>query len=209
MILSERINKFGMPLMEDERDPVKSFLPEKLVMIDCEMNGVVAKRDDLLQIAMCKLRLDGIQYVEDGEPLVIYIKNDGQPKNDFHKKYLSDIFKKCNESDVTYADAKKLIIEWLGDYSGSVVTGDAIQSDMFFLIEKSVVDVGDIVDGNPVSGTFHYEMFDINPIKCICRHKLGQKESKEELGLDPGIHDALVDCRNQTKELNYFIAMLV
>jgi oligoribonuclease (3'-5' exoribonuclease) len=208
-MFSGSVSKFGIPLMEDERDPVKVFLPEKLAMIDCEMDGVVAKRDDILQIAICKLKLDGNSYSQDGEPLVIYVHNGGQPKNDFHKKYLSDIFKKCNESKVTYEDAKKQISDWLGEYKGCVVTGDAIQSDMFFMIEKGVIEVGDIVDGEAVSGTFHYEMFDINPIKCVARTKIGQKENKEELGLDDGIHDALVDCQNQLKELNYFLSILL
>lgn len=209
MILTERIDKFGMPLTEDERDPQKSFLPEKMVMIDLEMTGVVAKRDDILQIAMIKLKLDGIEYKADGEPLVIYMKTDKKPSNDFHEKYLKDIFVKANESDVDAEKAKSMITDFLGDYKGSVATGDAIQSDMSFLIEKGCVDVGDIVDGNPVSGTFHYEMFDINPIKCLARTKVGQKEDKKELGLDDGIHDALVDCQNQLKELNHFIGILI
>ena len=195
-----------------EGSAAESFLPEDLLMLDCEMTGVVPDRDQLLQIAMVKLKLQGNQYVEQGEPLVLYLKHEGHPQNDFHKQYLTHIFEKCNESDLTPEQAKEKIHDWLGDLKGKVTpAGDAVHTDINFLNHHGCINGSDIGDDGPIPGTFHYELFDANPIKAIARQKAGKKEDKKELaGFDEeGIHDALVDCHNQTKELNHYLEILI
>jgi oligoribonuclease (3'-5' exoribonuclease)/8-oxo-dGTP pyrophosphatase MutT (NUDIX family) len=189
-----------------------SFLPRDLVMTDCEMTGVVPDRDKLLQIAMIKLKLDGNQYVEYDEPLVLYMQHDGEPENDFQKKYLSHIFKQCNDSTLQPEEAKQQIHEWLGDLRGTVTPcGDCVPTDIDFMRHAGVIDTPDIGDDGPIPGSFHYEYFDMNGIKAIARHKAGKKEDKKELaGYDEeGIHDGLVDCRNQTKEFNHHLKTLL
>ncbi len=206
--LTERVDGFGMPLFEGQKlkeAEVKSFLPEKLVMIDLEMTGVVPERDDIIQIAATKLVLQELQYVEEGEPFEIFPHTNLEPSNPFHLKFLVDIFKKANESEFDIVDARNLFADWLGNWKGTIPTGDCIQQDMMFLYANGVIDRGDIVDEKPVSGTLHYECFDINPLKCIARQKLGKKE---KLDLASGIHNAMVDCRNQTIELNYYLSVL-
>lgn len=193
-------NEYKLEVQANAR--IDGFLPEKLIMCDLEMTGVVPKRDDILQIAMLKLKLESNQYIKVEEPLVVYLKHDGSPSNDFQKEFLTHIFEKCNKSDVVAEDAKKQINKWLGEWRGKVsLTGDCVPTDFAFLTEKGIADVSDI--DNP--GSFHYEFFEINPIKLIARHLLGEKEKLE---LDPGIHDALVDCENQLKELNYYLDIL-
>ena len=190
----------------------ESFLPARLIELDCEMTGVVPTRDKLLQVAMLKLELDGHQYREVGEPLVLYLQHDGQPQNDFHRKYLSHIFEKCNQSTLQAPEAKQQIHQWLGDWKGTVTpTGDCVMTDLNFLTSAGCIDTGDIGDQGQIPGTFHFESFDANPIKALARHKAGRKEDKKELaGFDEeGIHDALVDCHNQLKELNHYLGILL
>jgi len=206
--LSESIDKFGIPLTEDKQD----FLPKNLIMLDLEMTGVIPERDDILQIAMCKLELQSADprdygYIIVGDPLEIFIHSDKQPSNEFHEKYLKDIFAKSNESKVTPEDAKKLIHEWLGDLKGVVTPcGDAVHCDMGFLYAKGCIDRGDIGDDGAIPGTFHYEIFDLNSLKSVARQLNGEKE---KLKLEDGIHNAMVDCRNQTTELNWMLKVLI
>src|SRR5690554_5982897 len=133
----------------------KTFLPEHLVMLDCEMAGVVPERDALLQVAMLRLRLQGNQYVVEGEPLVLYLQHEGQPQNSFHRKYLKHIFKRCNESDLQPEAAKEKICDWLGDLKGQVQPcGDCVPTDMAFLRAKGLIDPSDFDEsGKPIPGT--------------------------------------------------------
>ena len=82
---------------------------------------------------------------------------------------------------------------------------------MHFLKEKGCIDESDIGDSGPIPGTFHYEYFDMNAPKALSRFKEGKKEDKKSMsGFDEeNIHDALVDCRNQTLELNYVLRNLL
>lgn len=205
-MLNEQVDPFGIPLKED--DEMKGFLPKDLVMVDCEMTGVVPERDALLQVAMLKLKLKENQYEIEGEPLVLYFPFDGQPSNDFQKKYLSDIFKECNESTLTDEEAKKQIETFLGPLKGKVIpVGDCVPVDMMFLYARGVLDRPDIIDDKQTPGTFHFEFFDLNAPKALARQKAGKKFKVP--GLDDGIHDALVDCENQTKELNEYLKILL
>jgi len=191
------------------RKAEENFLPEDLVMIDCEMTGVVPERDHLLQVAMLKLKLKNNQYEIQGEPLVQYFPYDGQPENDFQREYLTDIFKKCNESILTDEEAKLQIESFLGPLKGKAIpTGDCVPTDMAFLYKRGLLDVPDIKDDEELPGTFHFEFFELNPLKAVARQKMAYKF--DVAGVDKeGIHDALVDCENQTKELNMYLDVLL
>lgn len=204
--LTEYVDHFGMPLQEKEDDEM--LLPKDLIMIDCEMSGVVPERDSLLQVAMLHLKLEGKQYQVTGDPLVQYYPYDGEPENGFQKKYLSEIIKKCNESTLTDEEARSQIEGFLGNLKGKVTpVGDCVPTDMAFLYARGVIDRPDIKDDKQVPGTFHFEFFDLNSVKAIARQKAGKKFKVP--GLDDGIHDALVDCQNQTKELNEYLKILL
>jgi len=186
-----------------------SFLPDKLVMLDGEFTGVDETRYLPLQFAFCKLELQNERYVEVGEPLVLYFKHDGRPENGFQKKFLTHIFDLCNKSDLTPAQGKELLHEWLGDWKGVVQPcGDCVPTDVAFLKHHGIMDRNDIVDDEQVPGTFHYEFYDLNAPKSLARHKKGEKYTVADLD-EENIHDALVDCRNQTKELNSYLEVLL
>ena len=188
---------------------MKSFLPERLVMVDCEMTGVDETKHKLLQAAFVKLAMANNLYQEAGEPLVLYFQHDGQPENEFHEKYLKPVFEKCNSSDLTPEQGREKLHEWMGDWLGEVEpTGDCVHTDLAFLKHAGVVQRNDIVDEKPVPGTFHYEAFELNPLKAFARTIKGEKYAVS--GIDEeGVHDALVDCRNQTKELNSYVEILL
>jgi len=187
----------------------EQFLPTDLVMLDCEMTGVVPKRDQLLQVAALKLRLDDRRYRVVGEPLNEFLAYRGQPSNDFHRKYLVHVFQRCNASNLTPQQLKVKLHAWLGPLRGKVQpVGDCVPTDVAFLLEKGCADGNDIGDSGPIPGTFSYEFFDLNAVKAIARAKAGSKFDKQ-LPLDPGVHDALVDCQNQLLELNAFLDRLL
>lgn len=183
----------------------ESFLPDRLVMLDCEMTGVLPKRDHLLQIAALKLEREGICYKQVEESFVLYLAYAGRPSNEFHRKYLTHIFDQCNKSTISPPEAKKLLHDWLGDWRGHVTpTGDCVPTDIAFLLEKGCADPSDI----DVPGTFHFEFFEMNPLKLVARHLLRSKFETPGLNKE-GIHDALVDCGNQLLELNHILAILL
>lgn len=212
--MKRKINPLSQKLMSPKyriRATVatKDFLPENLVMVDCEMTCVQPKRDELLQVAAIKLKRQGNQYVEVGEPLELFLKSDAKPSNDFHRKYLSHIFEKCNESDLDPGMAREKINAWLGDLRGKVMPcGDCVPTDMSFLYENGLIDPPDIGDEGQIEGSFHYEYWEMNPIKAIARHREGRKESLSDLDKE-NIHDALVDCRNQLVEMNHYLKVLL
>lgn len=188
---------------------MEAFLPELLVMVDCEMTGVRVDRDKLLQVAMLKLRLDPDKkcYLVDQTPLVEYLHYSGQPESNFQRQYLSHIFKKCNESALQSIELKNRIHAWLGHYKGSVPCGDCVHFDIDFLAYNGCIDRPDIdKDGQEIPGTFHYSLFDIGPIKRLARQKAGSNiEAPRKLDAQ---HDALIDCYCQTEELNFYLAKL-
>lgn len=184
-------------------------LPELLVMIDCEMTGVLPQKDSLLQVAALKLRREGNQYKKEGEPFVQYLEYHGKPENKFQKQYLTHIFKKCNQSKLQPSELKSKLHDWLGpEYLGKAIpVGDCVPTDIAFLWKNDCIDLQHYVDDKPVLGTFHYEFFDMNAPKEMARVKMGGKFDTPDL--DPNEHDALVDCENQTKELNQILKILL
>jgi len=184
------------------------FLPEYLIMLDAEMVGVCPERDALLQVACLKLKLFGTEYKTDRVPFVKYLQHDGQPTNDFHRTYLQDIFRRCNQSTLTPHQLKIALHEWLGPLKGIVTpAGDCVMTDLAFLYQHACADRPDIApNGQPIPGTFHYEAFDIHVLKMLAYQKMGVKQKPPLLDIE---HDALADCFNQTLELNYFIKVLL
>lgn len=206
------IRALAMAVATKKAAASKCFLPEKLVMVDCEMDGVVAGRDKLLQAAFLKLAYNKSKkcYEEISEPLVLYFPHDGKPKNDFQKKYLTEIFQKCNKCTTPIDANKATLHDWLGNYAGEATpVGDCVPTDIAFLLASGLIDPCDFgEDGEPIKGTFHYEYFDLNSVKAIAREACGEKFEVE--GLDnEGIHDALVDCKNQLLELNEYLKRML
>jgi len=207
--------KLGQTLIIAE--PVKDGLPEKMVMLDCEMSGTRPKEDIVLMIALTMLlRQEDNTYKEDPnkEPCVIYIKTDKKPTRKFDKQFLTHIYEICNsDKAVTKEQAKQMIIDWLGDDKGKLQPcGDCVPFDVMFLAFNDIIEPNYYdEDDNAVPGTFHYEYFDMNAPKQILNSKMKKKVNlKTHPDYDhEGVHDALVDDRNQLLELNELIKGLL
>jgi len=189
------------------------FLPERLVMIDCEMTGLDPRTDDLLQVAAIKLVWDPVGQGYAPLPLWpifnLYIRTDKEPISAFALEHMREVYEKCRASTYTLADARPLLAQWMSGWANEVSpTGDCVSTDILFLWEKGVIDLSRFEGDTSIPGTFFYEQFDINPVKALARHRVGSKFDKA-LPLLPGAHDALVDCENQLLELNAFIKVLI
>lgn len=208
-----RLLAAGEPRNLPERNPANvpelKFLPDRLVMIDCEMTGLHYERDDVIQIAALKLILEGSEYQVVEGPLNIFLHTDLHPTSAFAKEHMVDVYRKANASQNSYEDARVMLDAWLGDWRGKVSpTGDCVPTDIMFLRWKNVIETSHFDGDTPIDGTFHYEFWDMNAIKSLARAKMGYKFDKD-LPADPGAHDALVDCYNQLRELNAGISVLL
>lgn len=185
------------------------MLPQNLLMIDCEMTGLIPHEDDILQVAALLLELrDDTQYHIVRE-FNKFCHNKKTPVSTFQKTYLSDIYFECNNSTDTYETTRFHLEEFLSQHLGTITPcGDCVATDLDFLYAKNIIKRNHFENDTPVLGTFHYENFELNSIKAVARHKIGSAFDKA-LPLDKGIHNALTDCRNQLLELNAFIKVLV
>lgn len=186
------------------------FLPKKLVMVDAEFSGLDPQKDELLQVAMLKMELVGDQYEAVEEPLNVFLKSDLRPFRKFHHDFLTHIFDACNSSEITTFDLKEIIHQWMGtEWKSLTPCGECVPCDIEFLYAKGCLDrPGYDENEQPIKGTFHYEYFDLNALKLVARHKFGEKLKPDNLD-EENIHDALVDCQNQLKELNFWLVKLL
>src|ERR1035437_9300348 len=151
----------------------KSFLPTRLIMLDCEMSGLDPKVDDLLQVAALKLELQGDRYVALDE-FNEFLRSDAQPTSDFAREHMTEVYRQANESPLSAEDLRLQFQMWLedGGWLGDVSPcGDCVPTDVLFLYEKGVISLSHFEGDTPVPGTFHFEYFDMNSIKMVARHK--------------------------------------
>jgi oligoribonuclease len=208
-----KLNAKARLLQANEEHPL--FMPERLIMLDCEMTGLDPKKDDVIQIAALKLEYVSGRYQvpadmnsEDAE-FNIFLHTDLAPISEFARKYMVDVYRKANESRIDYKMARALLDEWLGPWRGKVSPcGDCVPTDILFLYMKDVIDLSHYDGDTPVDGSMHYEYFDMNAIKAVARQKVGRKFDRDVERL-AGDHDALIDCRNQLTEMNAIIEVLL
>lgn len=176
-------------------------LPERIMMIDGEFNGLNPKTDDLLQFAMLKAVFDkeSFQYLVSRNTLNIFIHSDAQPTKKFHKEHLADCFKQANASKIDSKKAKELVDEYVGDWWGTAwPCGDCVTTDLAFAYEKGLF-VNNTYDENDVEqkGTLDYRILEMKPLKALAQ-TFGWEKPKDVLRE----HDARNDCFNQMAELN-------
>lgn len=182
-------------------------IPQRLVMLDCEMTGLDPKADDLIQVAALKLELVGRVYAV-VDQFNIFVHTDKQPDSDFARTHMTEVYKQANESTEDYTTVAQKFDSWLGDWRGLVSPcGDCVPTDVLFMYTKGIVKLAGYDGDVPRLGTFHYEFFEMNSLKLVARAKMGRKFDKD-LPTIPGAHDALVDCKNQLTELNAILNVL-
>ncbi len=180
-------------------------LPERIMMVDLEMNGLSPKVDDILQVSMMKAIFDKerFQYLVHPDVLNIFIHTDAQPTKAFHKEHLADCFKKANQSKITLEDAKVIIEKFVGDWKGtSWPCGDCVTTDLGFLFEKGLISHNHYDENDvEVKGTFDFRILEMKPLKVLAQ-TFGWEKPKDVLRE----HDARNDCFNQMAELNNCLA---
>ncbi len=187
---------------------MENFLPSHLLMLDCEMTGLVPQDHDILQVSALLLKLEETQYTV-VRSFNKYLHSKATPTDEFQRKYLSEIMFQCNNSVETAVSVNLALENFLEKHLGTIQPcGDCVSTDLEFLLNKGVIRRNYFKENVAVTGTFNYEVFELNSIKAIARHKIGSKFDKL-LPLESGIHNALVDCRNQVQELNAFLKVLL
>jgi len=182
-----------------------SFLPEKLVMIDCEMTGLQLKSDIILQVAMLKLSLDSSNNYQIDSEFEGFMYTDRVPTSEFDKTYLKHIYQKCNNKNTSRSpeELRYEIKNFIGKDRGTLMpVGDCVPTDIEFLLHAGLIDRNYYRNDRPIVGTLHYEFFEMNSLKLVARHRLGYKFDANLSDIQEGKHDALVDCKNQLIELN-------
>lgn len=182
-------------------------IPEKIIMLDGEFDGVIPERDELLELSMIKCIFDKEekQYKVGKKYLELYIKTDAQPTRDFHREHLKECFERCNKSETTMEDARIAIEEFIGDWYGQAwPAGDCVTTDIGFLRQnKLLVDNDYDEDDNEVKGTVDFRIMEIAPLKRIAKC-LGWKKPETNLAE----HRSLNDCYNQLGELNSILKFI-
>lgn len=182
-------------------------IPQRLIMLDCEMTGLDPKVDDLIQVAALKLELVGRVYAV-VDTFNVFIHTDKQPASDFARQHMTEVYRKANTSNLDYERVGTQFDSWLGDWRGKASPcGDCVPTDVLFMYTKGLVKLAGYDGDTPRPGSFHYEYFEMNSLKLVARAKMGRKFDKD-LPTLPGAHDALVDCKNQLTELNAILNVL-
>lgn len=76
---------------------------ENLFMVDIETTGVNRDSDKLLQVGMVEIEFDGAYWIPvPSRTLDITLHYPGQPANEFAKKHMSALYKKCNETGTEF-----------------------------------------------------------------------------------------------------------
>jgi oligoribonuclease (3'-5' exoribonuclease) len=181
------------------------MLPERIVMIDGEFNGLLPKVDDLLQVSMMKAIFDKerFQYLVHPDVLNIFIHSDAKPTKKFHKEHLAECFEKANKSKITLEEAAAMIDKFIGEWKGKAwPCGDCVTTDLGFLFEKGLI-THNYYDENDVEvkGTFDFRILEMKPLKVLAE-TFGWKKPKDILRE----HDARNDNFNQMGELNNCLA---
>lgn len=180
-------------------------LPERILMIDGEFDGLNPKKDNLLQFAMMKAVFDKdlFQYLVSRQTFNIFIHADTQPSNGFHREHLTECFKKANDSKIDLPKAKQMVEEFIGDWWGTAwPCGDCVTTDLAFAYEKGLFTNNGYDDNDKeIKGTVDYRILEMKPLKVLAQ-TFGWEKPKDILRE----HDAQNDCFNQMAELNNCLA---
>lgn len=217
----------------------------KHFMIDIETTGTNKETDDVLEIGIVPIELDNEGYwcpewVNDPngvgkifKELHLVIYSHTQPENAFAKEHMSELYKKCNETNPLshYKWAKDCIQDFIhegvsleGGYDPKFFMGwNASNFDVEFLIQKGILDPSTYIeiDGKEVlRGDAHYRIYEQTGALNLLLNATGfSKKTLFALGNDlipehikcelprGKQHDALYDCYDQINMMNGMIAL--
>lgn len=173
---------------------------DKLVWVDCEMTGLDAGSDALIEIAA--LVTDGeLNILGDGVDLVIHAPDDVLGRmpdvvKSMHAK--SGLTEEVRASTVTTAAAEAAVLEYVrahvSEAGKAPLAGNSIATDRAFIAREM-----------PAFNSFlHYRMIDVSTIKELTRRWYPPVYSSQPTkGM---AHRALADIKESIRELAYYRA---
>ncbi len=171
---------------------------DRLVWIDCEMTGLDAGKDALIEIAA--LVTDGeLRVLGRGVDVVIHADDaalDSMPEvvREMHAK--SGLTEAVRQSTVTLAEAERQVLDyvrtWVPEARSAPLAGNSVATDRAFLAR----------DMAALDGHLHYRMVDVSSIKELCRRWYPRVYyAQPTKGL---AHRALADITESIRELAYY-----
>lgn len=173
-------------------------MSNRLVWVDCEMTGLNAGADALIEIAA--LVTDGeLNVLGSGVDLVIHADDAalaGMPTvvREMHDR--SGLTEEVRASTITLAEAEEQVLAYVREFVPEPKTaplcGNSIATDRRF-ISRDMPKFNDYL---------HYRMIDVSSVKELCRRWYPRVYfSQPEKGL---AHRALADIRESIRELEYY-----
>ncbi|MGH3799683.1 MAG: oligoribonuclease [Pseudonocardiaceae bacterium] len=171
---------------------------DRLVWIDCEMTGLDAGKDALIEIAA--LVTDGeLRVLGEGVDVVIHADDaalDSMPAvvREMHTK--SGLTEAVRRSTVSLAEAEQQVLayvrNWVPDARSAPLAGNSVATDRAFLARDMV----------ELDEHLHYRMVDVSSIKELCRRWYPRVYyAQPAKGL---AHRALADITESIRELAYY-----
>ena len=171
---------------------------DRLVWIDCEMTGLDAGKDALIEIAA--LVTDGqLRVLGEGVDVVIHADDaalDSMPEvvREMHAR--SGLTEAARRSTVSLAEAERQVLAyvrtWVPEARSAPLAGNSVATDRAFLAR----------DMAELDGHLHYRMVDVSSVKELCRRWYPRAYyAQPAKGL---AHRALADITESIRELAYY-----
>jgi oligoribonuclease len=170
----------------------------RLVWIDCEMTGLDAGKDALIEIAA--LVTDGeLRVLGDGVDVVIHADDDAldsmpEVVREMHAR--SGLTEAVRRSTVSLAEAEQQVLAyvrtWVPEARSAPLAGNSVATDRTFLARDMI----------ELDEHLHYRMVDVSSIKELCRRWYPRVYyAQPAKGL---AHRALADITESIRELAYY-----
>jgi oligoribonuclease len=171
---------------------------DRLVWIDCEMTGLDAGKDALIEIAA--LVTDGeLRMLGEGVDVVIHADDaalNSMPEvvREMHAK--SGLTEAVRRSTVSIAEAEQQVLAyvrtWVPEARSAPLAGNSVATDRAFLARDMV----------ELDEHLHYRMVDVSSVKELCRRWYPRVYYAQPVkGL---AHRALADITESIRELAYY-----
>lgn len=169
---------------------------ERLIWIDLEMTGLDTRSDAIIEIATIVTDAQ-LEILAEGPVLAIHQPEsvlDGMDDWNVRQHGRSGLIDRVRESALTYAEAERATIDFLGQWVGAGVSpmcGNTICQDRRFLARLMP----------ELEAFFHYRNVDVSTIKELVRR--WSPSVLDGLRKD-GSHLALDDIRDSIRELRHY-----
>ncbi len=197
---------------------------ENHFMVDIETTGVERGKDKILQVGLVEIKFDGAFWIPTGREFERTLHYAGQPENEFAKKHMTALYKKCNETPTSETaekigkELRQFIHPFGCEYGPDFVEPkffigwNASNFDMPFLFDAGMLTPSyyKAVEGGKerLCGDAHYRIYEqTGSVQAICDITGLDRKTIETLAMDLNPtgtqlpkgkeHDALYDCYKQ------------